>query len=363
MDIIRTEPAVFAVGKEYQIMFRVNCPTLAWVTVGGECYFDDSNGILRSAVTTHRICVPADELDRAGVYTLTLRRIIERKPYFTETDEPVSIEYSFRPVKGGTIRVYQIADAHDLVESPVRACKAFERRYGLIDFLILNGDLLDLNDDEDKIDNIYRICADITQGCIPVVFARGNRDTRGKCAELCEHTPSDNGNSFYSFRLGDIWGAVMDCGENKPDSDPACGNTVCCHALRMRETRWLEGLIRDAVSEYAAEGIKHRIIIVHSCFTWNYGPNIEPELYRRWAELLREFVRPNLMICGHFHTLERGYPGDANDRLGHPCEVVVGSKPRFAGDGISEGFTGVGIIFGESGIETHFCGSDEFLPE
>ena len=64
--LTRTAPAVFAVGEDYQIMVEVTAPALMWVEVDGEEYFDESNGIVRSSVTTHRMTVPMEALDRAG---------------------------------------------------------------------------------------------------------------------------------------------------------------------------------------------------------------------------------------------------------------------------------------------------------
>ena len=58
MEMMKYHPAVFAVGKEYQIMIPVTTATLAWVQVGKECFYDDSNGILRSDTNIHKICVP-----------------------------------------------------------------------------------------------------------------------------------------------------------------------------------------------------------------------------------------------------------------------------------------------------------------
>lgn len=86
-EILRTAPAVFAVGDTYQIMVPVSDPSLMWVQVGEEAYYDDSNGILRSAESTHRMTVPMEELNREKKYTVCYRKIIERKPYFTETEE------------------------------------------------------------------------------------------------------------------------------------------------------------------------------------------------------------------------------------------------------------------------------------
>ena len=85
----KTCPAVFAVGTDYQIMVPVKSDVLFWVTINGKDYFDHSNGIIRSSTRLHRVTVPSAELDRAGEYTVSYRKIIDRKPYFPETESPV----------------------------------------------------------------------------------------------------------------------------------------------------------------------------------------------------------------------------------------------------------------------------------
>ena len=361
-NIFRTAPAVFAVGENYQIMVEVSCPTLMWVEVGGEEYFDDSNGIIRSAVTTHRVTVPMDALDAAGGYTLFARKIIERKPYFSETEEPVSEHFDFHPVKPGKVTAYQIADAHNMVGAPVKACKLFEEKYGPIDLLILNGDVPDHSGRIENFHNIYEIAADVTGGTKPVIFSRGNHDTRGIFAEnIADHTPVENGNSFYDVKLGDLHAILIDCGEDKDDSHAEYGHTVCCRAFRKRETKWLEKLL----SEPGIADAKYRAVIAHNPFTWDYKEpfDIENETYSHWAKLLREKFKPEVFIAGHLHTLEISEPGSAQDHLGHPCKVVSGSKPIHGRDGKPDYFAGSGFIF-DDGVTVVFNDSDgNFISE
>ena len=63
-------PAVFAVKNEYQIMIPVREPSIFWVQVGNEIYYDESNGILRSDTDLHKVTVPMAALDTAGEYTI-----------------------------------------------------------------------------------------------------------------------------------------------------------------------------------------------------------------------------------------------------------------------------------------------------
>lgn len=366
-SVMKTKPAVFAVGSDYQIMVPVSCQTLMWVKVGDENYYDDSNGIIRSAVTTHRMTVPAEELNKARKYTVCWRKIIERKPYFSETGEVESQEFEFFPVEGDGVTAFHIADAHNSVDAPVEAALQFKEKIGRLDFLIMNGDIPDHSGDISNFDNIYEIAAQITNGNIPVIFSRGNHDTRGIFAEnIAEHTPCENGNSYYTFRLGNIWGIVMDSGEDKHDTNPEYGNTVCCHQFRKRETKYLERVINHSAEEYKADGIKHKLVIVHTPFTWKHQPpfDIEHEIYNKWARLLEDNVQPDVMICGHEHDIGIFEPGycdktvagkKISDLHRQPCPLVLGSLPKGIYSEDEENYyAGAGFIFNANNIDVMF---------
>lgn len=357
-EIFKTAPTVFAVGTEYQIMVPVNKPAVMWVRVGNEEFFDDSNGILRSNVSIHRICVPKDVLDREKQYVVCYREVFERKPYFSDTSDIYEISYDFYPVEKDSSKCYHISDAHGRIETPVKAAKEFEKKFGKIDFLILNGDVIDHSGEIEKFNNIYEIAAQITNGEIPVLFSRGNHDTRGIYAEnIAEYTPCQNGNSFFTFRLGNIWGIVIDCGEDKVDSHPEYGNTIACHAFRKRETSFIESVVKNAENEFLADGVEHRIVVCHVPFTHDIGGvfNIESEIYTYWGKLLKENIKPEIMICGHLHENIILYPGDEKDINGHPCPIAI----ICASD--DEKFIAGGVIFKKDKVTVIYNDSDGLL--
>ena len=133
-EFFKFDPAVFAVDKSYQIMMPCEKAGLFFVKVRDKFYYDESNGIMRSRNEIHRVEVPMDELDEAGEYTVCIRPVIERKPYFTETEEVLEKRYKFCPIPEKGIRAYHISDAHNLIKEPVRAAETF----GDIDFLIFH---------------------------------------------------------------------------------------------------------------------------------------------------------------------------------------------------------------------------------
>lgn len=75
-----------------------------------------------------------------------------------------------------------------------------------------------------------------------------------------------------------------------------------------------------------------------------------------WAKLIREDVKPDIMICGHTHKLEIDEVGGKNDFYGQACPVLVGSEPEFYDPAVSDvkSFKGSGISFSDKEIKVEF---------
>ena len=352
MPILKTAPAVFAVGKEYQILVWTRPNVFASVQAGDSVFYDAHSGVVNSLSSLHRIAVPMEILDRAGGYTLLLRPVVERIPYFTKTETVQSFFFPFYPVPEQNIRAFHISDAHGHIRGPLAAARAF----GPMDALILNGDLIDFCTNTRSFQNIYKLCAELTGGRIPVVFSRGNHDMRGRIAEKhLDYIPHQNRRTYYTFRLGSIWGVVLDCGEDKPDEHDAYGGTVACHSFRQAQTAFLKEVIANADQEYAEEGVTTRLVLSHIPFTEKNEPpfDIEEDIYREWTALLKEHIKPHLMICGHTHQAELRPVGHLRDTYGQSCPVVIAS-----GFDNQAYWTGCGFAFGETEILITFTDSN-----
>ena len=59
----------------------------------------------------------------------------------------------------------------------------------------------------------------------------------------------DQGNTYYTFRIGSVWGMFLDCGEDKLDSHEEYGGTVCFHRFRERETAFIKDVIARSGEE------------------------------------------------------------------------------------------------------------------
>lgn len=342
-------PTVFAVGNNYNIFVPFDAEVIMWVKVGNKVYYDDCNGILRSNTNMHKVEIPMNVLDAAREYTVVYKKMIERKPYFPTSEQERTITISFNTVpNSGDINLYHIADAHNLVSEPVAAGRFWGDKLNL---LVLNGDIPNHSGDVKNFNSICEIASGITGGKCPVAFARGNHDTRGIHAEdMPNYIPTLNGRTYYTFRVGCVWGLLLDCGEDKVDTHPEYGGTICFHQFRMMETEYIKQIIEDAKREYDADGVTHKLIISHIPFTHiNESPfDIEQELYAEWTRLMREYIKPDLLLYGHYHCTQIVKPGDRFDSQGQPCNAVIGSKPIFDKEN-GNGFVGCGITLMENG--------------
>lgn len=321
--MMMTYPSVYAVEDEYLVCVPVVAECMMWVEVGGKCFYDHSNGILRSAKYLHVVRVPMAALDRARSYKVFLRRLVERKAYFSECGEVEERAFDFRPVRRkARYNFVNVADSHSHHDEAARSGAFFGDD---LDFLVLNGDVPEDSAFVERFKTIYLISGPITKGRVPCVFSRGNHDLRGVGAEsLADYTPvTRSGASYYTFHLGPVWGIVLDCGEDKIDSCAEYGHTVCCEAFREEE----DAFLRDVVKKGEYKKYPVRIAVSHHPFAHRIRPpfDIEQERYAGWCRQLRK-IRPAVWLSGHLHECYVEAPGGEHDSYGlQPCVAVCSS--------------------------------------
>ncbi len=351
-------PSVFTVGEIYQIIVPVKKELLMWVKIGEEEFFDDTNGILRSSSPIHKISVPKDLLEQKKEYTVCFRQVKKRKAYFTKTYQMKSYSYTFRPVKKGEdIKLFHISDSHDRVDFALQATK----NAGNFDLLVLNGDIARHSEKVKYIEKIYLISGGASKGQIPCVFSRGNHDLRGKFAEhLADYTPEYYGKSYYTFSVGDVWGMVLDCGEDKVDEDREYGNTICCHNFRQKETRFIEEVIKSG--EYNSPKYKYKIVICHAPFTYKFEEierfTIEKELYSYWSQIVSDKIQPDFYLFGHTHKTEIVTEKSEYAMRTQGSPAIIGGKPKNL-DSTCDGYTGVLVYMKNGKIIVEFVDNQD----
>ena len=349
-EVFRAMPAVYAVGDDYHIFIVPAVKTVMWCRVGGKVYFDDANGVLRSEGPLHRIAVPRSELDKAGQYTVGFRKFRERVPYFNKPEGEGEITIPFRPVTAENPKFFLLSDVHSHIEAGIAAASSFD-----MDFLIVNGDIHNDSVTLEKMLSDHLMAGAVTRGEIPAVFSRGNHDLRGAWAEKQpELAPMPGGRSYGTFRLGPVWGLLLDAAEDKPDGSIEYGGVNCCHEFRLRETAFLEEVIARKSSEYEAPGVKYRLVVSHINFSEPHNPpfDIEYDIYRQWCGLIREKIRPCCCLYGHVHRNYVTMPGSERDIFDLGVPAVVAGVPEPGENGV--GFTGAGITLSPETLHVRF---------
>ena len=325
--ILSFNPTVCVVGKTYQIIVITKEDALISVRIGEKIYYNHSNGIRISSAGIHKFSVPADELNKERSYTVIAQKLAERPPYFPEPDPAIEKTYKFYPIeKTDDINIYHLADIHGRFQQAVDIVNHCEKN---LDLLILNGDIACESVDYEQMALCYKIASEVTKGEIPCIITRGNHELRGKYAEhFDKYLPTDCGKTYYTFRIGSLWGMVLDAGEDKNDDYISYGGTTCFHEFRLEEEKMIHNTIKNADCEYKEDGIKYKMIISHVPFTFKKSKeifDIERELFSNWAKTIKDNIKPHLMLCGHTHKACISKPGSEQDDLGNPCTVIVGS--------------------------------------
>lgn len=164
------------------------------------------------------------------------------------------------------------------------------------DFVVFNGDMASslLNENQmyaGFMDMAIKKFASVK----PMFYARGNHETRGPFAiEYPKYFPTPTGKLYYQFRHGNTGFIVLDCGEDKPDSDIEYSGIVDMDNYRSEQAAWLA----QAVENPAFKDAKYKIVICHMPpFGGWHG---EQEILEKFVPILNK-AGTQIMLSGHLH--------------------------------------------------------------
>ncbi|PWM75279.1 MAG: hypothetical protein DBX59_02300 [Bacillota bacterium] len=351
MDFLSCNPFVAVIGGEYEIVLNAFENGIFAVKIGGNVYHEKNSGVLCSEKKYAKIRVPQSALDAAGEYVVSYRKTIERVSYFSRFEDAREKRFSFRAVPKDNVRVYHIADVHQRYETALKTASFFG---GALDLFILNGDIGEVETEKDFFD-VAKFAGDVTKGEIPVIFARGNHDARGKLAEkFTDYFPHNDMRLYYGFEVGPFAGAVFDCGEDKPDSRTVYAGANVFEPYRREETEYLKTLAPDQSKIVFAVG---HICPVQTTQTAGDVFDIERDVYGAWSEEFRR-MGVKFMLCGHIHKAYILRPNDERSLLKHDYPVIVGSAFREDGE-----VCGAALTVNKNGMLVSFTDSERRVLE
>ena len=349
---LRCTPSVFVIGDEYEILLWTKTNGVVFVRIGGKAFYEKNSGVLSSEKSIARIRVPQSVLDETKIYEIVFRETIQRKAYYSELSPEKTLSFAFKPLeKTEDIHVYHIADVHYHFETAIATASYFSDD---TDLFVVNGDIGEVETEENYFE-VAKFVGDIAQGRVPVLFVRGNHDTRGKLAErYIDIFPNNYGDTFFTFSLGCLKGVALDCGEDKRDYHLEYGGVNVFEVFRQRESAFLKSISWE-------EDGKIPFAVSHICpvfTTYEKGGvfDIERERYAEWnQELERLGIR--FMLNGHMH---RAHILDGTSKLNtlpHQYPVIIGSAC------LSDTLWGTALILNKDKMEVLFTDKDRKAQE
>ena len=209
--------------------------------------------------------------------------------------------YGFRtfPAAGSGCSFLVLNDIHGKADYLTRLCKHVD--FSELGFVAFNGDMSSSVESGEQLFKDYLdASAALFAAGTPILFTRGNHETRGVFADsLGDYFPGQDGRFYGIYRYGDVCILLLDCGEDKPDSDIRYYGLSTTDAYREQEARWLKGVVES--EEYRSAPL--HIVVLHMIPGGKSSWHGEQELRRLLVPILNE-ASVDIMLCGHYHRYQ-----------------------------------------------------------
>ena len=193
-------------------------------------------------------------------------------------------------------------------------------------FVIFNGDMINASMSEAQVfggfmDTATALFASET----PMYYSRGNHETRGPFAsKFAGYFPGIDGHLYYMFTRGDACFIVLDCGEDKPDSDIEYSGITDMDNYRTEQAAWLANAVQTDTFKKA----KYKIVIGHIPPASGWHGN--QEVTQKFVPILNK-AGIDVYIAAHEHRHRMQKP---DETIKFP--VIVNSNNNIIKAGISE---------------------------
>jgi predicted phosphodiesterase len=301
-------------------------PCYSWVEYGEQGAFDKkahavTEGLVNAYNRVHEIVIEGLQPGKTYNYRVVSKDIKEFQPYKLTYGESIqSNAFSFTTIDP-TARELSWLIFNDIHDRPA----SFGHLMGLnkdnpYDFVFLNGDMFDYQTDEQQIiDHLLTPCTAAFASNKPMLFVRGNHETRGKYARNLKDYFSNPGGQYFSFQWGPVYAIALDTGEDKEDTHPVYAGIVDFDAYRIKQAAWLEQQLQSKAFKKA----KYRVVMMH--IPPHYSGNGHGAMHcRELFSPLFDKYKVDIVISGHTHTYGV-HPPVAGQ---HNYPLIIGGGPN-----------------------------------
>lgn len=321
------KPVVYAVEDNYQIVFTTRNNSTVSVKIGGNYYYDTYAGSSDTETYVHKVIVPMSDLDSKKEYTVYAKSMFYRGPFGAWQGKEISLNYTFYPVDSSDgLNYFSLSDVHGAVDAAIDAGSYYGDK---LDFLVLAGDLVSYVNNATDANIANKLAYSITKGSHPVVYARGNHETKEESsASLYKYVGSTvEGNFYYWFKLENVFGIVLDIGEDHEDDWWEYYDTSHFEDYRNDQIEFLNNLDSSLYS-----GSTYRMCICHIPLVHiNARDNFHD--FKVTVTGILNTLSIDIHICGHQHQFIPFIPGTVAPL------TKLKTKSSYVGDSLTGMFT------------------------
>lgn len=325
------------------VVWTTNKPAVSWVELapdGNESFyaaehpkiFDTKDGRKLADRTTHRVRLSNLMPGTGYRYRIFSQEVLEinknnnllyGKTVASNVYKKKPFQFLTYPDSETDVSFLVMNDIHGRIEFMRNLCKDID--FKKFNFISLNGDMSNSVESEEQIFADYiDTCVNMFASEVPIMYNRGNHETRGAFADyLSDYFPTRDGRFYQLYSVGTVCFLVLDGGEDKPDSDIEYGGLADYDTYRQQEAQWLSRIVETKAFKEA----KARIVFLHippPVGDWHGNA----ELRRLFMPILNN-AHIDLMFSGHTHRysfLEAGnksnFPIIVNDNSSYvKCSI------------------------------------------
>lgn len=240
-------------------------------------------------------------LDEAKEYEVHVQKMTYRGPFGGFVGRDISENYSFVPVNTDDgLDYYSISDIHMAKNASVKAANHYD-----YELLVLAGDIVSMVDTFADANYVNEVAHKMTNGSIPVIYARGNHEVKGKYAEELHNFVGAAGDKFYyNVYLDGVYGVVLDLGEDHDDDWWEYYDTAYYLDYHQEQFEMLEEEIKkEEYKEY-----DYRLVVCHIPPVYVNSRKDHEPTKATFTELLNK-MDIDMCISGHQHQLLIFEPG------------------------------------------------------
>lgn len=244
--------------------------------------------------------------------------------------------YEFRtfPQAGSGCSFIVLNDIHGKADYMTRLCKSVD--FSKLGFVAFNGDMSSSVESGEQLFKAYLDASvSLFATGTPILFTRGNHETRGVFADsLGDYFPGQDGRFYGIYRYGDVCILLLDCGEDKTDDHAEYNGLADYDAYRIEECEWLKKAVRS--DEFLSASA--RIVLLHippMAEAWHGSVHLN-ELF---VPVLNE-AGIDLMLCGHDHAYSFRPAGEQGTRF----PIVINDNKSYVRCDVADSLIRVQVV-------------------